>query len=175
MHLVTSVKSTGTKDKTYALFPVALWTYVASISVTAFCHCSPCYSVAEITSGIVCGCLVTMPNFFRHFISKITSKLHSSRKSGSSNKTPYFAPSNSKKIVDKWSDNYDPASRNDQYLELNEGNTWRSPAKVASGGFRSNPVRTGPWENQKPHVLDGADVESGILKTTHIQQYPQKL
>lgn len=32
MHLVTSVEASHSKDKTYTLFPLALWTYVAPFS-----------------------------------------------------------------------------------------------------------------------------------------------
>ncbi|CAF9914643.1 hypothetical protein IMSHALPRED_001968 [Imshaugia aleurites] len=114
MHLVTSVASARSDDKTYYLFPVALWT------------------IAEIASGIVCGCLITMPHFFRHFAPKIASKLSLSRSRGSGpSKLASFLPVRATvraKNPPEWSGAaYDSASRGakDDYMELGESNTWR--------------------------------------------------
>ncbi|CAD6591223.1 MAG: hypothetical protein ASARMPREDX12_005038 [Alectoria sarmentosa] len=109
MHLVTSVASARSPDKTYYLFPVALWT------------------IAEIASGIVCGCLITMPHFFRHFAPKIVSKLSLSRPSRSTggSKLASFVPVRASKVPD-WSGLYESASRGgkDDYMELGESNAW---------------------------------------------------
>ena len=126
-------------------------------------------SAAEITSGIVCGCLITMPNFFRHFIPKITSKLHSSNKSGSLKKIASLVPSASRKSVPQWHDRYDPTSRHSEYLELGENNTWHSPAKGTEAGVRPIPANAA-WSD--PNVPKrGVDLESGIMKTVKVEQY----
>lgn len=38
---------------------------------------SPSYSFGEISSGIVCSCMPTIPQFFRHFYPKIKSQFSS--------------------------------------------------------------------------------------------------
>ena len=89
-------------------------------------------SIAEIASGIVCGCLITMPHFFRHFAPKIASKLSLSRSRGSGpSKLASFLPVRATvraKNPPEWSAAaYDSASRGakDDYMELGESNTWR--------------------------------------------------
>lgn len=59
MRMVNNIKFSTTDDVTFQLTPVALWT------------------LAEITSGIVAGCLPVLPAFFRHFRPKITSTFNS--------------------------------------------------------------------------------------------------
>jgi len=44
-------------------------------SLTPTLACADINSVAEITSGIICNCLITMPSFFRHIAPIIASKL----------------------------------------------------------------------------------------------------
>lgn len=113
MHLVTSVASARSSDKTYYLFPVALWT------------------IAEIASGIVCGCLITMPHFFRHFAPKIASKLSLSRHSRSTGASKFatFVPVRAGKVPE-WSGAYESAATRgkDDYMELGESNTWQGTA-----------------------------------------------
>ena len=50
----------------------------------------PAYSVAEITSGVVCGSLPILPQFMRTFVPKLTSIFasNSNRKGTSSQNTP---------------------------------------------------------------------------------------
>lgn len=59
MHLATSVPATESKDKIHYLFPVALWT------------------LAEITSGILCSCAILVPTFLRHLLPKLSSSFSS--------------------------------------------------------------------------------------------------
>ena len=88
-------------------------------------------SIAEIASGIVCGCLITMPHFFRHFAPKIASKLSLSRHSRSTgaSKLAPFVPVRASKVPD-WSGAYESAATRgkDDYMELGESNTWQGPA-----------------------------------------------
>ncbi len=127
-------------------------------------------SVAEITSGIVCGCLITMPNFFRHVAPKIASKLHSSKKNSSLNKFASIVSSRSHKSVPQWHDRYDLSPRHSEYLELGEDNVWHSPAKAGAvagnGPIPPNAVWKGPKASGS-----GADLESGITKTVKVEQY----
>ena len=59
MRTVASTKLTTTDDVTFQLTIVALWTY------------------AEISSGIIAGCLPVLPALFRHFVPKMTSTFNS--------------------------------------------------------------------------------------------------
>lgn len=122
-------------------------------------------SVAEITSGIVCGCLITMPNFFRHFAPMIASKLHSSKKSSSLSKFASIVSSRSHKSTPQWHDRYD-SSRHSEYLELGENNVWHSPAK-AGGVAGNNPIPSNAvWKGPG----GGADSAMGITKTVKVEQ-----
>lgn len=91
-------------------------------------------SIAEIASGIVCGCLITMPHFFRHFAPKIASKLSLSRSTGASKLLPFaFVPVRASKVPEWSSGAYESAAtttrgNKDEYMELGESNTWRGPA-----------------------------------------------
>ncbi len=127
-------------------------------------------SVAEITSGIVCGCLITMPNFFRHFAPKIASKLHSSNKSGSLHKLASIVPASSRKAAPQWHNRYDPASRHSQYLELGENNVWHSPAKAGEAEVNGSIPANAAWRDSKVSK-SRVDLESGIVKTAKVDQY----
>jgi len=127
-------------------------------------------SVAEITSGIVCGCLITMPNFFRHFAPKIASKLHCSNKSSSLKKIASLVASRSRKSNPQWHDLYDPNSRHSEYLELGEGSAWHSTAKVSEAGAQRPIPSNASWRESKT-PKSGIDVESGIVKTGQVEQY----
>ncbi|MCJ1348382.1 hypothetical protein MMC31_006613, partial [Peltigera leucophlebia] len=72
MRLVTSVEAIRSKDNTWDLVRTYLWT------------------VAEITSGVVCGSLPILPQFMRAFVPKLTSIFasNSNRKGTSSQNTP---------------------------------------------------------------------------------------
>ena len=111
-----------------------------------------------------------MPNFFRHFVPKITSKLHNSSKSGSLNKIASIVPSTRRKSVPQRHDRYDPTLRHSEYLELGENNnTWHSPAKVTEAGVWPIPANAA-W-NDANVSKRGGDLESGIMKTVKVEQY----
>ncbi|KAF7509484.1 hypothetical protein GJ744_008047 [Endocarpon pusillum] len=58
VRMVGNVQFARTEDLTFALTPVALWTF------------------AEVTSGILCGCLPVLPQFFRFYVPKWRQTLH---------------------------------------------------------------------------------------------------
>ena len=159
MHLVTSVASAKSPDKTYYLFPVAMWTYVTLKSPppqhlsypsnrTHHNHSSQAdrrtvtrNSIAEIASGIVCSCLITMPHFFRHMAPKIASKLSYHLYSRSTGPRSKFTPpaalvrpggigGGAHKVSGPYS--YDSATSRggggggkDDYMELGDSRAWR--------------------------------------------------
>ncbi|KAL9127418.1 MAG: hypothetical protein Q9217_003714, partial [Psora testacea] len=146
MHLATSVSSAKSKDKTYYLFPVALWT------------------LAEITSAIVCGCLITMPNFFRHFAPKLVSRLsfsryNNSRDSGSgrgSRKITALVPVRAR--PDQWGgyqSDEDTMKDKDIYMELGESNTWTTPtpAMVPQEGNDGMQFSKGSWRGGERNMF----------------------
>lgn len=156
MHLVTSVASAKSPDKTYYLFPVAMWT------------------IAEIASGIVCGCLITIPHFFRHFAPKIVSKFTSLTRSSSTPQTktiskPKPAPFRSRfpfpssfvrstNKVSDWTSSsaaYDSSpgtTRGDRmsYMELGESHAWQkpAPAMVADGNDNAAVQGKEEWDTK---------------------------
>lgn len=105
--VVEIFKAAQTKDGTYALFPLGLWTYVRSSNPKCHCKHSRFCRVGELATGIVCGCLPVTPPFFKHFVPIITSKLTSlSRKSSTTLglSDQQGSPSSSWKRQKKYSD-----------------------------------------------------------------------
>ncbi|MCJ1424105.1 hypothetical protein MMC29_001992 [Sticta canariensis] len=71
-----SFRIVGKHDQTYELIPLAFW------------------SDAEMASGIICGCMPVMPQFFRHFVPKIKSHFSTDNRSkteSASRSTPFAA------------------------------------------------------------------------------------
>lgn len=77
-----SFRIVGKHDQTYELIPLAFWSSVllpcqaSSITVADFVSRD-----AEMASGIICGCMPVVPQFFRHFLPKIKSHFSSSNRS----------------------------------------------------------------------------------------------
>ena len=96
MRLVTSIEAIRSKDNTWDLVRTYLWTYVENtccrgtpIYYDLTNSLPPAYSVAEITSGVVCGSLPILPQFMRSFVPKLTSIFASnSNRKGTSQITP---------------------------------------------------------------------------------------
>lgn len=92
--------------------------------------------VAEIASGIVCGCLITMPHFFRHITPRIAGAFSPSRRSNGScrgsnnNKLASFVPVRASKVPE-WSEGLDTrANDRSEYMELGESN-WPGPGTIS--------------------------------------------
>lgn len=93
MRMVASIEVHGAKDITWVITPEGLWAYVTTPnSFTLSCSANRTSSHGELSCGIICGCMPVLPQFFRHFVPKITSYLSSGKSStdkasaGSSNR-----------------------------------------------------------------------------------------
>ncbi|MCJ1458495.1 hypothetical protein MMC28_008868, partial [Mycoblastus sanguinarius] len=117
MRLVYSIQTLHSRDPNYDLVPVALWT------------------IAEIASGILCGCLPVLPQFFRHFLPKIASKISTFRqtKSPSHISKKYGSSAHTGKTA-SWQDPYDPRLLQGNYLELGERDKTLGPSTTIHGG-----------------------------------------
>lgn len=137
-------------------------------------------SSAEIASGVICSSLLTMPHFYRYVAPRICGRLFSRRKnpssvggSGSNKAAP--ALRNPSKPPPHWHDLYDTTtSRQDNYLELNENTDWQSPTTTIQGGGSQNSSSGEKCSGRRAgnDVSDESAMESGIVKTVRVEQYP---
>lgn len=90
------------------------------------------YRNAEIASGILCGCLPVLPQFFRHFVPKLVSKISTFRL-GRSPLEKYKGASSTGRPA-PWEEPYDPRLLQGPYLELGQLNRTLGPTTVIHGG-----------------------------------------
>ena len=140
VRLIYCIKSIYTADLTYELTTVYLWT------------------LAEICSGILCGCLPVTPAFFRYYIPRVKSNLSATyrelRRGHSSGNTKSSKPG-------EW----DPHG---SFVEL----TYARLANGRNTGAQPNQIVT-ITADAAGAVRHSGDVEqfagTGICKTTHIE------
>lgn len=77
----SSFRIVGKHDQTYELIPLAFWSSALSISGSIMMLADFLSRDAEMASGIICGCMPVMPQFFRHFLPKIKSHFTSYNRS----------------------------------------------------------------------------------------------
>lgn len=145
MRLVTSIEAVRSKDNTWDLVRTYLWTYVEyfltkkSNNPSLTNSLPPAHSVAEITSGVVCGSLPILPQFMRTFVPKLTSIFasNSNRKGTLSQGTPsnriYHAESRNtpkKAGSGAWHDLRDMNPKS-PYVELDRSDTRSDTAVLA--------------------------------------------
>ncbi|RDL40437.1 uncharacterized protein BP5553_00416 [Venustampulla echinocandica] len=99
MRLYNNVIFKTTEDITYNLSGVALWT------------------IAEITSGMICGCLPLLPNLFRHFVPKIKNSMTWGGSKGT-NKTNRATKGNDSELSAIRMDNMERKYMQGEYIEL---------------------------------------------------------
>lgn len=164
MRLVVSISFVRTTDETYSLVPVGLWAYVLPIT-SAFYDRSRVCRIAEITSGISCGCLPVLPQFFRHFGPTFTRSLSFSPlgKSPGTSSTKCSSIAKPGKARLPMKDAWGSDTLNNSYIELNE----RDESRIGNGNVTTvhgGPRRPSDWsgeaEDYKTH--DFRDLESGI-------------
>ena len=90
------------------------------------------YSDAEIASGILCGCHPVLPQFFRHFVPKLVSKVSSSRIGKLFSKKDGSDSSSGKAVLKV--EPSDPRTLRGTYLELSNWDTTTGSSTVIAGG-----------------------------------------
>lgn len=89
-----SFRIVGKHDQTYELIPLAFWSSVPPISSSITSVADLFVRDAEMASGIICGCMPVVPQFFRHFVPKIKSHFSTDNRSkteSASRSTPFAA------------------------------------------------------------------------------------
>ncbi|KAJ4356387.1 uncharacterized protein N0V89_004420 [Didymosphaeria variabile] len=104
MRLVATTRFIANQNDVTLLVPAALW------------------AEGEITGGIICGCLPSVPAIFRSFVPRVKSYL------GSRPTKKTFLTSESKNAVDENEYRYNP------YVELEERSTNQSVNGLGNGG-----------------------------------------
>ena len=96
MRLVEIVKTINTSDPTYDWIPLGLWTWVNTFWLTLFLFTIPLtlwFSIAEIASGIIIGCLPVTPKFFHHYSLVFKNKVSSYVQTGEHGGMPKLSDS----------------------------------------------------------------------------------
>lgn len=142
--------------------------YFCSASLIAMCR------DAEITAGIICGCMPVLPAFYRHVV-QLKSRLSSGhrtkdfRTSQNYHKSKEVSPSNSgpsignlRSIVAPWEDgDIDNQILQGSYLELDDKAVGPDPGlRVTQKEMDSKDIA------DEIHVrgIDDTDLESGIIR-----------
>lgn len=109
--------------------------------------------LGEISSGIVCGCMPTLPQFFRHFAPKIATAFSSTRRSSGRGKSVEFSASTEQSGHSRTSKARFPKSPygdTDSYVELDERRHQYNQMDGSKGGPRV-------WSDE----VSASDVEKG--------------
>lgn len=135
------------------------------------------YSSAELALGVICSSLLTMPQFYRHIGSKITSKLSSRGKNNSSRSGP--VPRNPNRPITQWHDLFDPntaiTTGTENYLELDEIGDWQTPKTTIQGGKNAQSPNTTGNYSKSYDVSEDSALEAGIVKTVRVEQFPNSV
>lgn len=134
------------------------------------------YSSAELALGVICSSLLTIPQFYRHIVPKITSRFSSSRRNVSSRSGNGPVPRNPNRPIPQWHDLFDTnttiTTRTENYLELTESIDWQSPKTTIQGGKDTQNANT---MGNKYDVPGGPGLEAGIVKTVRVEQFPNSV
>lgn len=106
----------GKHDLTYELIPLALWSSVSLCRLAPLVPADIFSRDAEIASGIICGCMPVVPQFFRHFMPKIKSHFssyHRSKVASDSAGVP-----SGENVVTPWEEFDDSQKLKGQYVDI---------------------------------------------------------
>ncbi|KAL9122970.1 MAG: hypothetical protein Q9187_000477 [Circinaria calcarea] len=156
MRLVNNVGFSKTDDVTFDLTPVGLWT------------------ATEIASGILCGCLPVLPQFFRHYMPKLKN-VYTSLRPGKAQGTSNTEPSSlsrsggEKGAKDPWAtDHWDPSVVKGSYVELSEREQHRMCDDSIQGGSALAMVST-DVPKPRDYDLERDAFGNGIRKTVRVE------
>ena len=125
-----SVKTVGQSDMTWKFDPVVLWTYVSN-SLQPKSSLTYRIRMAEISIGIICGCLPVLPQFIRHYISRPSALLPSLRNPGQAKYTTRPGTASSSKSMTTWHDPESPSSQlKNKYIKLGERRLSQRPISI---------------------------------------------
>ena len=150
---------------------------------------------AEITTGIICSCLPTLPALFRHYGAKRQSKAsghevgHSAGNSAGRLTKSSFLSTRRSHPTSKYLGPDDSQLLHAEYLELGEGNNQRTvasglssgPTTIIRGGVSSGDLENNATANHRNHnsfeFPENANATvrpgTGILKTVCVETHPQ--
>jgi large subunit ribosomal protein L36e len=147
----------GAKDLTWELIPLAFW------------------ADAEITAGIICGCMPVLPAFYRHIVPHAKACLGSrsrtkdyrasrtyrkSKELSLSHSGPSVAKPRNRNVVAPWEDAYvDSRILQGSYLELDDKVGEPNPE---FGGTRREEMSKDIADESQVREIDDKDLESGL-------------
>ncbi|MCJ1303445.1 hypothetical protein MMC08_006255 [Hypocenomyce scalaris] len=150
LRLYYSVKYRNTTDQTFNLVPEGLWT------------------AAEVISGILCGCLPVLPQFFRYYGPKVTAKLSSIRGSKTQGtSTNLSGASTTLSPAAPWQEPYAATLLTGTYHELEEQECIEGNKTTVRGGTQPSSSET--LGDDYRNTQESLDLENGIRKTVRIE------
>ncbi|CAF9941272.1 MAG: hypothetical protein ALECFALPRED_009049 [Alectoria fallacina] len=170
LRLEASIKGASSTDATYALFGISLWTQ------------------AEITTGVICSCLPTLPALYRHYAPKNSSMRPSGRREGLDShtvKAPKHSILSSFRMAPnaRYQDHDDPRLLRAEYLELGgvsgderRGVELSGPITTKIEGGTDASTDWGATKSEGDGTLDSDGQDGhwgGITKTVCLESVPQ--
>lgn len=159
MRLIYSIQNLHSQDPNHDLVPVALWT------------------IAEIASAIICGCLPVLPQFFHHYVPKLTSKISTYRqKKSPGHISKHYGSSSHTTKAGSWQDPYDPRLLQGNYLELEDRDRTLGPSTIIQGGKHdsvSDIQQKGKHPRDESSQCSDTEKEAAdgqILKTVRVER-----
>lgn len=121
--------------------------------------------IGETSSGIICGCMPTIPQFFRHFLPKITTKLSLGNRSGSENLSASSEQANHGR-ASKAAHIRSRLGDSDVYVELDERSHQSETFDSSERGPHVWPDETSASDEEKGLT---PIAEDGNSSSTHLQ------
>ncbi|CAD6582658.1 MAG: hypothetical protein ASARMPREDX12_000997 [Alectoria sarmentosa] len=149
MRLFYSIRGLHSQDPNYDLVPVALWTS------------------AEIASGILCGCLPVLPQFFHHLVPKMVAKISTFRL-GKSLSKKFSSNSNTGRAA-PWEEPFDPRLHQGTYLELGELDRTLGPSTVIHGG-KQDSMADVQKNGKQARDTEKEPTDGRILRTVRVER-----
>lgn len=172
MRLYERIRVVHSLDGTFDMLNLSLWAYVISFvtSPRFFANWNR-PRVAEIASGIICGCLPVAPKFFRHceFIIKTRLLTYFQRRSPRRTLDSPLNVPNLKKPLGSWHNAPNLHLHRDNYVELSD---YRGILTIVNGGTQAASSGASGLKCQKAD--DYEDVENAnpgnqIRKTVRVE------
>ncbi|KAL9639233.1 MAG: hypothetical protein Q9164_001055 [Protoblastenia rupestris] len=161
LRLESSIKGAASKDVTYNVFAIALWTQ------------------AEITIGVICSCLPTFPALYRHYVPSLSSSRTSGRRRGVDDQST--KPSKHSVLPSRYQHHDDPHLLREEYLELDGVSRDESPRTAFNGPVTKIEGGINVNTNWEAHRRGDQNVDNdchighggGITKTVHLEAVAQ--
>lgn len=179
MRLVETIRAIKGNDLTYEGVSWGIWTYVVSVLQCyfwgEFLFYLSLFRAAEISCGILCGCLPVIPRFFRHFNFRLPFRLgsisHAWKRGSPINPSPVNSTAGKHSVPGRAS--WSSQKIKGTYLELDKRSDHRLLLKNARSAencsYSAEASAAGDRNTKDQDDLERGVPESGIRKMVRIE------